>query len=54
LRQRPGFQSDPFEVVGGVRQHLQQSFRLARNPYFPHDPACVIHNADAGLLDRYV
>src|ERR1035441_7212586 len=54
LRQRSGFQSDPLEVVGGVRQHLQQSFRFARHLHFPHDPARVIHNADAGLLDRNV
>src|SRR5206468_12199456 len=37
-----------------VPQNLQQSFRLARYLHFPHDPARVIHNADAGLLDRYV
>jgi hypothetical protein len=24
------------------------------DPYFPHDPARVIHEADACLLDRYV
>src|ERR1700704_341690 len=28
--------------------------RLARYLLFPHDPARIIHNADAGLLDRYV
>ena len=28
--------------------------RLARHLHFLHDPARVIHNADAGLLDRYV
>src|SRR5664279_4043371 len=54
LRQRPGFQSDPLEAVGGVPQNLQQSFRLARYLHFPYDPTRVIHNADAGLLDRYV
>src|ERR1019366_5129912 len=54
LRQRPGFQSDPLETVNGVPQNLQQSFWLPRNLHFPHDPARVIHNADAGLLDRYV
>src|ERR1700686_2211196 len=54
LRQRPGLQSDPLEAVDRVPQNLQQSFRLACYPYFPHDPARVIHNADAGLLDRYV
>ncbi len=31
-----------------------KSVRLARHLHFPHDPACVIHDADAGLLDRYV
>src|SRR6266404_3623390 len=50
----PGFQSDPLEAVDRVPQNLQQSFRLARYLHFPRDPARVIHNADAGLLDRYV
>jgi hypothetical protein len=54
LRQRPGFQSDPLEAVGGVPQNLQKGFGLARYLHFLHDPARVIHNADAGLLDRYV
>src|ERR1700675_3546501 len=54
LRQRPGFQSDPLEVVSGVLQHSQQSVRCARYLHFPHDPARVIHKADAGLLDRNV
>src|ERR1022692_4116820 len=54
LRQRSSFQSNPLEVIGGVLQHRQQSFRLARHLHFPNDPARVIHNADAGLLDRYV
>src|SRR5271170_3339379 len=54
LRQRPGLQSDTLETVDRVPQNLQQSFRLACDPYFPHDPARVIHNADARLLDRYV
>src|ERR1700693_1636315 len=54
LRQRPGFQPDPLEVVGGVLQHSQQSVRFARYLYFPHDPACVIHNADTRFLDRNV
>jgi hypothetical protein len=31
-RQRPGLQSDPLEVIGRVRQHLQQSFRFAWHP----------------------
>ena len=30
LRQWPSLQSNPLEVVDGVRQHRQQSFRLAR------------------------
>src|SRR6266550_9429187 len=51
---RPGFQSDPLEAVDRVPQNLQQSFRLACYLHFPHDPARVIYNADAGLLDRYV
>src|SRR3954464_11813585 len=50
----PGFQPDPLEAVGGVLQHRQQSFWLARHLHFPHDLACVVHNADAGLLDRNV
>src|ERR1700693_2423253 len=54
LRQRSSLQSNPFEVVGGVRQHRQQSVRLAYSLHFPNDPARVIHNADAGLLDRNV
>jgi len=40
--------------VDGIPQNLQQSFWLACYLHFPHDPARVIHNADAGLLDRYV
>jgi hypothetical protein len=51
LRQRPGFQSNSLEVIGRVFQHRQQSFWFARHFYFSHDPACLIHNADAGLLD---
>jgi len=54
LRQRPRFQSNPVEAVGVALQHFQQSVRLARNPHFPNDLARLIHNADAGLLDRYV
>src|SRR4029077_10582602 len=50
----PGFQSNPLEAVGGVPQNLQQGLRLARRLHFLHDPARVIHNADTGLLDRYV
>src|SRR6202795_2496949 len=47
-------QSDPPEAVGRVPQNLQQGCRFARYLHFLHDPARVIHNADAGLLDRYV
>jgi hypothetical protein len=54
LRQRPSFQSDPLEAVGRGPQNLQQGLRLARCLHFLHDPARVIHNADARLLDRYV
>src|SRR5262249_61297072 len=54
LRQRPSFQSNSLEAIERVRQNLQESFRLTRNPRFPHDPARIIHNADARLLDRYV
>src|SRR5262245_33525167 len=54
LRQRPGFQSNPLEAVAGVRQYRQQSIGLTRHLRFPNDPARVIHNADAGLLDRNV
>jgi len=41
-------------AVGGVPQNLQQGCRFARYLHFLHDPARVIHNADAGLADRYV
>ena len=54
LRKRSGFQSNPFEAVGGVPQNVQHNFPLARHLHFLHDPARVIHNADAGLLDRCV
>src|ERR1035437_1569222 len=54
LRQRPGFQSDPLEVIAGVRQHRQQCYRFARHLRFPHDPARVIHDADTCFLDRNV
>src|ERR1700710_2926728 len=33
---------------------LQQRLGFACHLHFPHDPTRVIHNADAGLLDRYV
>src|SRR5512139_3912456 len=36
------------------RQHRQQSVRLACHLHFPNNPARVIHNADAGFLDRYI
>src|SRR6202022_4953903 len=48
------FQADPLEAVDRIPQNLQQSFWVACYLHFPHDPARVIHNADAGLLDRYV
>jgi hypothetical protein len=54
LRKRPSFQATSHEVVGGVRQRRQQRLGFARNLHFPNDPSRVIHNADAGLLDRYV
>src|SRR5258705_12207034 len=54
LRQWPGFKPYPLEAVEGIRQYRQQSFRLARYLHFPHHPARVIDNANAGLLDRYV
>src|SRR4029077_11747947 len=54
LGQRSGFQSNPLEAVGGVRQHRQQRLGLARHLNFTNDLARVIHNADAALLDRNV
>src|SRR5215470_9000430 len=54
LRQWPSFQSNSLEVVGGVRQHRQESVRFTRQLHFPHDPARVIHNADTRLIDRNV
>src|SRR5262245_59472028 len=39
LRQRPSFQSNSLETVGGVRQHRQESIRFTRYLHFPHDPA---------------
>jgi hypothetical protein len=38
----------------GFPKNLQKGFGLARYLHFRHDPARVIHNADTGLLDRYV
>src|SRR5215470_6437545 len=43
-----------FEAIDGVRQYLQESFRLTRHPRFPHDLACIIHDADARFLDRHI
>src|SRR5499426_4089376 len=54
LRQRSGFQPNSLEAIEGVRQNLQESFRLTCHPRFPHDLARIIHNADARLLDRHV
>src|SRR5262245_42477361 len=54
LRQWPGFQSNSLEAVGRILQHRQQCFRLAGNLHFPNDLAGVIHNANAGLLDRNI
>src|SRR5215471_7594094 len=54
LRQRSGFQPNSLEAIDGVRQHLQESFRLTRHPRFPHDLTCVIHNTDARFLDRHI
>src|SRR5262245_8479488 len=47
-------QSNSLEVVGRVLQNRQQRVGFACNLHFPNDLACVIHNADARLLDRYV
>src|SRR2546423_5597864 len=46
--------SNPIRLVGRVCQHRQQSVGFARDLHFPNDPARVIHNADARLLDRDV
>src|SRR5262249_32741845 len=54
LRQRSSFQPNSLEAIDGVRQNLQQSFRLTRHPRFPHDLARIIHDADACLLDRHI
>src|SRR5271156_3545982 len=54
LRQRSSFQPNSLKVVGGVREHLEQNFRLTNHLHFPNDLARVIHNADAGLLDRHI
>ena len=39
-------------VLGTRRTHRQQSLRLARYLHFPHQPACIIHNADVRVIDR--
>src|SRR5262249_16228996 len=54
LRHRSSFQPNSLEAIDGVRQNLQQSFRLTRHPRFPHDLARIIHDADACLLDRHI
>src|SRR5215468_527334 len=40
--------------VAVVRQNRHKSIRFARHLHFPQDSACVIHNADARVLDRYI
>src|SRR5262249_45762160 len=47
-------QANSLEASGGVRQHLQEGFRLTRHPRFPHDLARIIHDADARFLDRHI
>jgi len=54
LRQRSGFEPNSLEAIDGVRQHLQQGFRLTRHPRFPHDLARIIHDADSRFLDRHI
>jgi hypothetical protein len=54
LRQRSSFQPNSLEAIDGVRQNLQESFRLTRHPRFPHDLARIIHNANTRLLDRHI
>src|SRR6266566_3805907 len=54
LRQRSSFQPNSLEAIDGVRQNLQESFRLTRHLRFPHDLARIIHDADARLLDRHI
>src|SRR6202050_3576471 len=48
--------SNPIRLkrLGGVLQYRQQRFRFARYLHLPNDLARLIHNADAGLLDRNV
>src|SRR6266568_796865 len=54
LRQRSSFQPNALEAIDGVRQHLQESFRLTRHSRFPRSLAHIIHNADARFLDRHI
>src|SRR6266446_9545305 len=54
LRQRSGFQPNSLEAIDGVRQNLQESFRLTRHSRFLHDLARIIHDADARFLDRHI
>src|SRR6266511_4472552 len=53
-RQRSSFEPNSLEAIDGVRQNLQESFRLTRHPRFPHDLVRIIHDADARLLDRHI
>src|SRR3954468_11110601 len=47
--------SSPIRLnVVRVLQHCQQRCRFARHLHFPNDLTHLIHNADAGLLDRNV
>jgi peptidoglycan/LPS O-acetylase OafA/YrhL len=52
--QRPGFQSNPVEVVNIIRQHRKQSFGLNSVPFISRTSLPVIHNADARRFDRRV
>src|SRR4029077_19268028 len=52
VRQRTSCQSVRLESVESVQQNRQQSVGFARHLHFPRDPARVIHNADARVLDR--
>src|SRR6266699_6078261 len=54
LRQRSSFESNSLEAIDGVRQHLQQGFRLTSHFRFPHDLARISHDADARFLDRHI
>src|SRR6476469_5967741 len=48
--------SNPIRLkrLGGALQYRQQSLGFARYLHFPNELASVIHNTDAGLLDRNV